>query len=131
MLGDGVSDKRDGKQQKNTANGLIPNNPRRSNHFWNYMTREILGMAHSHEPQCFERVGELHHVHASKQVECDADSSVPFGFEESLRLHRCHATCSGSGDGLAVIAILHITGVKNARNVGARAAVRDDIAVRI
>src|ERR1700733_10385838 len=58
-------------------------------------------------------------------------SLVSFGFEEPLYFNGGHASGARSGDGLPVSSVLNITGVKNARHVGACAAMRSDVAVGI
>src|SRR5271170_7401833 len=56
---------------------------------------------------------------------------MAFSFEEPLRFDCGHAAGAGRRDGLAVGAILDIAGVKNARHAGARAALGNDVAVRV
>ena len=54
---------------------------------------------------------------------------VSFRFQETLGFDGRHAARAGGGDGLAVDAVLHVAGVENARDVGARAALGKNVAV--
>src|SRR5579863_2562752 len=56
---------------------------------------------------------------------------MPFGFEESLYFNGRHAPCARRRDGLPICPVLHVAGVKYACYVGARAAMRNDVAVRV
>src|SRR5580658_9021777 len=56
---------------------------------------------------------------------------VSFRFQKSFRFYRRHAARAGRRDGLPVQAVLHVARVKYAGNVGARAALREDVALGI
>src|ERR1017187_6056700 len=56
---------------------------------------------------------------------------VSFRFQISFRFYRGHAARAGRGNGLAVSPVLHVAGMENARDAGARAALGDDITVGI
>jgi hypothetical protein len=58
-------------------------------------------------------------------------ASVALGFEVAFGFDGGHAAGSGGGDGLAIGAVLDVTGVEDAFDVGAGAAVGDDVAVRV
>ena len=47
---------------------------------------------------------------------------MPFGFQKPLDFDGGHAAGAGGGDGLPISPVLHVAGVKNAGDVGARAA---------
>ena len=51
--------------------------------------------------------------------------------QEALRIQRSHATAGGRSHGLAVHAVLHVAGMEHAGNVGARAALGDDVTFRV
>ena len=56
---------------------------------------------------------------------------MSFCFEQTLGFNRCHAAGAGRGDGLAVNAVLHVARMENAVDIGARAAMRNHIALGI
>src|ERR1039457_1880504 len=56
---------------------------------------------------------------------------VSFRFQELFDFHGRHAPRSGCGDRLTVDAILHVARVEYARDISARAALRDDVAVGV
>src|SRR5271170_3245742 len=66
------------------------------------------------------------------RVECVGTKElVAFGFQKPLHFDGGHASGARRSDRLAIRPVLDVAGVKNARDVGARAAVRDDVAVGI
>ena len=56
---------------------------------------------------------------------------MALGFEEALGFDGGHASGAGSRDGLAVRAVLNVAGVEDARDVSARAAMGNDVAVGV
>ncbi len=56
---------------------------------------------------------------------------MPFGFQKPLHFDGGHASGARGGNGLPIGPVLDVAGVKNAGDVGARAAMRNNIAVRI
>src|ERR1700732_1065150 len=56
---------------------------------------------------------------------------MAFSFEEPLRFNRGHAAGARCRNSLAIGAILDTPGMKNASHAGARAALGNDVAVRV
>ena len=56
---------------------------------------------------------------------------MPFGFQKPLHFDGGHASGARRGDRLPIGPVLHVAGMKNARDVGARAAMGNDVAVGI
>src|ERR1700733_9193118 len=56
---------------------------------------------------------------------------VPFGFKKALGFDGGHTSSTRRCDGLSISPVLDVARVKDARHVGPRAAVRDDVAVGI
>src|SRR5580693_3030035 len=56
---------------------------------------------------------------------------MPLGFQEPLCLDGGHAAGAGCCDGLTIGAVLNVAGMKHTRHVGARTALRDDVAIRV
>src|SRR5580704_4560181 len=57
--------------------------------------------------------------------------SVSLRFQHSFGFDGCHAACAGGRNRLAVNAILHVACMEHAGNIGARAAMGEQVAVRI
>ena len=56
---------------------------------------------------------------------------MPLFFEQTLGFDCRHAAGAGRRNRLTVDAVLHVARVKNAVDIGSRAPVRDEVAVRI
>ena len=56
---------------------------------------------------------------------------MPFRFQKAFHFDRGHTTSARRSDGLAVCAVLDVAGVKNARDIRACPAVRNDIAIAV
>ncbi len=61
----------------------------------------------------------------------DVGASVSFGVQEALGFYCRHATGGGGGNRLTVYPVLYVAGVEDAWNARPRAAVGDNVAVRV
>src|SRR5947207_15101628 len=57
--------------------------------------------------------------------------SMPLGFKIPLRFDGGHASCTRSRNRLAIRTVLNVTRVEHARDIRARASMRNNVAVRI
>src|SRR6516162_179434 len=77
------------------------------------------------------RIGPARRGRSGRMNSLDHAFLVSFRFEVPFGFQGRHATRAGSGDGLAVEAVLHVTGMKHSGDVGTRATLGNNVPLGI
>lgn len=122
------------QHQEKRAYGLIPNDLRRPHYLRNNVLGKPPGVIHLgvfRKPDDFVELHFVFMLSGFARRRLPGVDSMSVGLEKPFYFDSGHTTGPGCGNRLTIRSVLYIARMINTLDIGARAAVRNDVAVRI